>query len=80
MEKFFLKVLHEEPVAELSLHELVGGYGGINVCSKNEEECPCNDGSYITCPDLCTIDFCLRDCDLRVKCPPATTIGGGGIQ
>lgn len=25
MEKYFLKVLHEEPVTELSLYDLVGG-------------------------------------------------------
>lgn len=54
MEKFFLKVLHEEPVAELSLHELVGGgecgcYGGFSCpCHGN----PCN----VNCPSLCSTD------------------------
>ncbi len=85
MEKFFLKVLHEEPVTDLSLQELVGGGCWINVCIKYNADCTCyNDSSYIICADFCSLDSverCPGDCDgLRPLCPPVTTIGDGEIH
>lgn len=38
MDKFFLKVLHEEPLDELMLNELKGG-----------KSCTCDNGSFFSC-------------------------------
>ncbi len=47
-EKFFIKVLHEEPVAEFSLQDIVGGADcGCN-CTDNGFECGCF-GGYCDC-------------------------------
>ena len=84
MEKFFLKVLHEEPVAELSLHELVGGgecgcndtttYCGCNgvYCGCNGTNCPCNFTLYCNanCPFNCYFN----------RCPPDSSIDDGEIK
>lgn len=50
-EKFFIKVLHEEPVAEFSLQDIVGG---INVtCITPGALCFCNAGGSLECGDKC---------------------------
>lgn len=83
MEKFFLKVLHEEPVAELSLHELVGGgecgcNGGYCFC--NEEHCGCN-GTNCPCnlTLFCNVNCPRYNCSFNL-CPPTSSTGGGEIK
>ena len=51
-EKFFIKVLHEEPVAEFSLQDIVGG---IDIaCSTKDALCVCNaGGTLLECPKNC---------------------------
>lgn len=74
MEKFFLKVLHEEPVTDLSLQELVGGI--TFVCGQPMSLCPCNNGSLVECPNNCGSD-CPEDYEPCVT-DGCKTLGGFG--
>lgn len=53
MNKFFLEVLHEEAIPEMSLSELLGGAGdngkGTELLSSNPNTilCPCNNGTCL---------------------------------
>ena len=50
-EKFFIKVLHEEPVAEFSLQDIVGGLDVV--CNVPGALCFCNAGGSLECVDKC---------------------------
>ena len=61
MDKFFLKVLHEEPLDKLTLESIKGGSWGC-ACNNGSLICDCFNSLIALCPCNATSFQCTPNC------------------